>query len=207
MYGILESSTNTGDADELSMVFAAPMQVLSNQPSFSSDTMSLKRKSVTQDAQRWEISTNVFPSNDQGSSANFLVSSLTAKHTDLVFIRMPQVARPDSEKLAATRLLTLNADTTIGSDVINITGGTLPQGEFINIEGDPKVYIVLGMDKNTGNATVYPNIRSAILSGASIKFGDKVTMKAYYDTDTRLGITYKDGLLSDPGSINLIEAL
>jgi len=34
-----------------------------------------------------------------------------------------------------------------------------------------------------------------------------VRMSVRYELDTALGITYVDGIMSDPGSVKLIEAL
>ena len=70
LYGILKDSTNTGLDSQLQCIFNAPLSVISNQPAYVQDMMSLKRVVGSQNVQRWEIEANIQPTND---SANFLV--------------------------------------------------------------------------------------------------------------------------------------
>ena len=61
MYGVLKSSVNTGADDELASVFSTPLSINSNQPEFSSDTLSLNRVVSSQGVQRWEIEAEIMP--------------------------------------------------------------------------------------------------------------------------------------------------
>jgi len=99
------------------------------------------------------------------------------------------------------------------SKTFNITGMTnLVVGEFIQFTGDPKVYLVTSAGTQatttTGtNVSVEPKLRINISAGTVIKFAGNITMNARYDIDSALGITFTDGILSDPGTIKLIEDL
>jgi hypothetical protein len=60
-YGLLRSSTNTGLRSELIAIFTAPLSIISKKPNFSSETVTLKRRSVVTDIQRWEITAGIQP--------------------------------------------------------------------------------------------------------------------------------------------------
>jgi len=206
-YGVLEENINTGLNSELSYVFAAPLSVVSNQPVFVSDTLSLKRKVNSQDVQRWEIEATISPTND---SSNFLVHSVLNGHSEVFYLRMPQVYVPESKRISNSLTLSLNGTALIGVSTVNIAGlngKILPKGEFITFAGDSKVYLVTRTSSDGTGINIYPPLRQNIASGASIKYGDKVTMLARYDVDVQLGITYIDGILTDQGSVKFIEAI
>lgn len=204
MYGVLKSSTNTGLDSELQYVFAAPLNIKSNQPAFISDTMSLKRKVNSQKVQRWEISAEIVPTND---SSNFLVHSVVNGYTDIFFIRMPQVFTPI--KLPQNLDLRMTATKLAGSNSLNLSGVTTLDltGQFISFSGNSKVYLVVSKGVNGVGIGITPPLLSNIANTTIVISGDNVTMRARYDEDTQLGITYVDGVMSSPGTINFIEAL
>jgi hypothetical protein len=80
-YGILNGT-------EMIAKFIAPLTVKSNQPVFSSDTLSLSRVSVKRNVQRWEIDANLEP---LVGTANDLFAHLVTKGSSESFkIKMPQ---------------------------------------------------------------------------------------------------------------------
>ena len=205
-YGILKSVTNTGSDADLLIKFSTPLSVISNQPAFASDSMSLRRVVSGQQVQRWEIEANLSPSND---SADFLVHSVDKGYSGIVHIRMPQVFRPASQKTPVVALTASAA--AVGATTINATGfGTgqnMAKGEFISFGSSPKVYLVTISGTEGSGVGIYPPLVSAVTGGTTINIGDRVTMYARYDTNTQLGIRYSDGIMSDPGSVKFIEAL
>ena len=206
-YGILKSSTNTGADSELSSVFAAPLSIVSNQPAFVSDTASLRRVVSTQGVQRWEIEAALVPTND---SANYLAHSVLNGYNQVIYVRMPQVYRPARLMLNEIYSLRLTANAAVGSTTISMDGmgaDQIPLGEFINIGNDPKVYVVTNSGINGVGVQIHPPLLSAKVINDTVKFGTKVTMRARYDLNTQLGIAFTDGILADPGSVKLIEAI
>jgi hypothetical protein len=206
-YGILKSNYNTGLDSELACVFSTPLSLVSNQPAYISDTMSLRRKAHSQNVQRWELQANIVPTND---SVNYLVHSVMNGHTNVIYIRMPQVFRPDSNKTRKGLIFTMSNSVSAGTDTFNITEDTiqpLAVGEFISFVGHSKVYLVI--DSGIGNAGVKisPSLRQGVSAGTQIIYGDKVTLSARYDIDVALGMTYSDGILINPGSVKFVEAL
>jgi hypothetical protein len=80
-YGILNGTA-------LIAKFTVPLTVKSNQPVFSSDTLSLSRVSVKRNVQRWEIDANLEP---LVGTANDLFAHLVTKGSSESFkIKMPQ---------------------------------------------------------------------------------------------------------------------
>jgi hypothetical protein len=117
---------------------------------------------------------------------------------------MPQI----SQMKCSSGNILLDGTFLPGEDNINFTGATkLIPGEFINIGGDPKVYVVVEAGVAGVGAKIFPPLRVAAPANAVIKTDKKVTMSVRFNTDVQLGISYTDGVLSDPGSISLIEAL
>jgi hypothetical protein len=205
-YGVLKTSTNTGSDRELAYKFAAPLKVISNQPVFGADTVSLRRVVTYQQVQRWEIETNVVPTNDSGV---FLAHSVSNGYHTPIYVRMPQVWRP--VKTSQNLSVKLGFNASVGATTVHLTGVPatgLPVGEFIQFEPAGKVYVVTDSGTGGGTATkIFPSLAIAHLANDPVIYGDLVTMKAWMDSSVSLGITYTDGILSDPGTIRLIEKI
>jgi len=206
-YGILRSATNTGQDSELIAVFAAPLSINSNRPSLINDTLTLKRKASYSDIQRWEIETALVPFENP---SEFLVQNVAAGYSEPFFIRMPQIYR--SEKISQTLAPKVFAAVSAGNTTVNITnaGAGLPVGEFIKFAGHSKVYIVKASTSIGGSVnqlTIFPKLSKSIALNESVLYGDKVSMAAMYGDDSKIGISYIDGILSQVDSITLIEVL
>jgi len=201
-FGILKGSTNTGLDSEVLLDFVAPLNIVSVSPVYSQDMLSLKRKVKTQNVQRWEIETNLLPENN---SSDFLIHSLESNYIDYVYVRVPQ-----NTGLNFTTATNITITNTVlkNTNYIDITNASsLVPGEFIKFSGHDKVYIVTESGTGGTGIKVQPSLRQDVYLGESVITGLLVTMKCRYDPTVKLGITYIDGILSDPGSIKLIEML
>lgn len=210
-YGILATNTNTGVDSELQCIFSTPLSVISNQPAYVQDMMNLSRKANSQNIQRWEIEAKLYPTNN---SANFLVHSVINGHDSIIYVRMPQV-HGVTTSLSASDFRVANGwaagvsqfQTAIW-DGLGLIQAALKVGEFIKFANHSKVYLVTAISgANPNTATIFPPLKAAIVSEEVIKVSQQVTMQARYDTTVQLGIQYVDGVLSDPGSVKLIEAI
>jgi len=204
--GILRSSIITAsiyDNDVIS-AFIAPVQIISNQPSYVQDTMNLRRRASSQGVQRWEISAGLSP---QNNSAFNLIHSAMNSNVTRFYIRMPQVVNLDigNNKTIEQASNTQLADSVGRNQSTITTQSRLTEGEFINIGDANKVYLVVKVDGTT--STIIPPAMMSAAAATSIKRGGNVKMYARYDSDTQLGITYTDGILSDPGVVKFIEAI
>jgi hypothetical protein len=211
LYGILKTSYNSGLASELAAVFASPLSITSNQPAFVSDTGNLRRRVASQGVQRWEIETSIVPTN---SSALFFVNSISAGFVEKVYVRMPQI--PGIKRLRGgiddVENLSLATSTacSAGSRLVNVSGlgnDNFGIGEFIRFDSDSKVYAVTDPGINGSGMQVHPPLRTTVYPSTKVWYGSKVTMTARYDTDVAVGIRFSDGILLDPGTIKLVEAL
>jgi uncharacterized secreted protein with C-terminal beta-propeller domain len=198
-YGILRSSSNTGADAEIQCGFSTPLSVISNQPAYTQSMMNLKYKTNSQNAQRWEIEANLETTNN---SPDFLVHSVTAGHANRIYVRMPQVYGAFSQDINAGTSSVTNTKVA-GIDTIDITGSIPNVGEFIQFTGASKVYLVIA--KTTSDIRIAPSLITTVAAATVLLRGGRVTMQAYYDPSVKLGITYIDGVLSDPGSVKLIE--
>jgi hypothetical protein len=205
MYGILRSSTNTGDDDELVSKFVAPLSINSNQPSFVADTLSLKRRTGNQFAQRWELTTKL---ETIAGTPDILTHLISSGFNEEIFVRFPQIH--GLNLLPSNLNIKLTDSVVAPQSTINVSGllgEQMRPGEFFNIAGDLKVYLVTEAGTDGTNVGVQPPIRKDIAAGAALSLGDKVTMVGKYDNNTTLGITYSDGVLGDAGTVNIVEAL
>jgi hypothetical protein len=193
-YGILSSQINTGLDSELECVFVAPLSIISNQPAYVQDMLNLRRSASSQNVQRWEIESNIEPTNN---SANALVHSVMNGYDNVFYVRMPQVYG-----IALTASGSVRDTAIVGADTISLNGAGCKKGEFIQFTGDNKVYLVV---EGGSTIKIHPPLLRQATAGTLLITGGKVTMRARYDSDVRLGITYVDGILSDPGSIKLVE--
>ena len=184
--------------------FVAPMRIVSNDPAFVTDSLSLHQQAVKQNVQRWEITTNVEPSNN---SSDFFIHSLVNGHTNVFEVEMPQVYRGANVKSTASLLeAQTTANKGVSSVVVNCVGEIL-KGEFIRFANHNKVYVVIGERSGNGAMQIYPELKAAVPAGTDILFDKDVKMRARYDPTLALGINFVDGIMSDPGSIKLVEAL
>jgi hypothetical protein len=197
MYGILNN------ANELIAIFAAPLHVHSNRPVFVTDSMSLKRfTSYRGTAQRWEIEASLVPLKED---ANRLMVDLVTKGVGTpTRVRMPQnygVIRQNQVTFP------INASGSRGSTQISV--GNLPPrgvvaGTFVNFSVGGKVYMTT-TDSGGSTLNVFPPLLTNI--SGQMYYKDDVVGSFYYDTSNVQGMTYSDGILFDPDTIRLVEAL
>jgi hypothetical protein len=200
-YGILKTTSNTGTDAELQCVFTTPLSIVSNQPAYVQDMLNLKRKVNSQNIQRWEMEANIEPSNN---SSNFLVHSVMNGYDTVLNIRMPQVYGNAPVDIAANTSAVTNG-ISASTDTIGVSG-TIPNvGEFVQFTNHDKVYLVV--ERFSTSMKIAPALLKNVTINENIKRGGRVTLKAYYDNAVKLGITYIDGILSDPGSVRFIEAI
>ena len=203
LFGILKGGAveNTGLDSELSAVFSTPLTITSNQPVLAADTLSLRRKTMGQRAQRWEITANICPT---VGSNEYLLHSVFHGHEKTFQVRMPQIPKSPYSNAA----LTIAAAFTKGETILSYdreTTGDLIAGEFICFSNRKKVYLVMAVDTENQEFEIFPPLIENMDVGETIYHGDKVTLYAKAETSTGLGMTFIDGLLMDPGTITLIE--
>ena len=202
MFGICDSS------GYIIARFAAPMTVRSNQPIYSSDTLSLKRQSTRRSAQRWEIETNLEPLT--GGANDLFVDIVSKGYDEVVYVKMPQNigvinARGNAQTVSVSSLSDLNY-VTVSNNVFQGRSNLIPSGTFFTISGIKKVYMTIGNRLGDGTIQVYPALKE-IFSNRQMNIYNNVIGEFYYDLDTIRGMVFTDGALMDNGTIKLVEAL
>lgn len=188
-----------------------PLSIISNEPVFDMTTVSLKTQRAGQGHQRWELSFNV--TNEKEDHVDtFLASFQDLETTDTMI--MPQLPEVDKQVTVNTNSRSIGAFAAAGVSSVSISrsnNGLVPKGSFIKFSNSDKIYI-LTADLNlsgtgTVNASIYPNLKKALTTSDSIKFKSDVVLTYHRNIDNQTGITFTDGVLSNIGSISLIEAL
>ena len=197
MYGIYENG-------KVIAQFTAPLSLVSNQPVFQSDTLSLKRFVVKRSAQRWELETGVEPLII--GAGDLMVSLVTKAYDTPVTIVTPQNY---GVKKARTNTLTPTASGAFNANSVSISGanGRIPAGTFVKFSTHSKVYMTtteFNGDFTSGTIGVYPRLRAAVTSTA-MQCNDDVLMTCYYDTDVVQGMQFSDGILMNGGTIKFVE--
>jgi len=187
----------------------APFRLSSNEPVFSSDSVSLKVRRVRQGAQRWELEFGLILQD----SSSFIADSVSTFH-DAQTMEMPQlnVRGTTISQGTSTVPVTVNGFHSAGETEVALASanGTIAKGRFIKFANHDKLYLVTALYSGTGDISIYPALVSNVPTATAFLYrdsGDSITFTAYRDISNVQGITFTDGILSDAGTINLIEAL
>jgi hypothetical protein len=189
----------------------APLTIESNEPIFVADSVSLKQQRASQGAQRWELSFGIQMTGNEGDFLVGLVTGLSQAKTMV----MPQLVSTDN-KVTATNTGVPSATAAGQSSVlINFSqiGGVLPKGSFIKFSNHAKIYMVTNAVTTSTSAvsvSIYPSLRTAVTTTHSVYHpgsSTKPLFQYYRDMETLQGLIYEDGIMVNPGTIKLIEAL
>jgi hypothetical protein len=184
--------------------FAAPTEVISNEPTFMSDALSLKRSAAKRPVQRWEVSSNLEP---LSAGAHKLSSLFARMGTSGIF----QIITPQNYggRLVRTCTAAVTATGSAGASQVTTSGvnGLIPDGTFIRFASHSKVYMTNGDHSTAGTLNIYPPLRAAVGAGSAMTYKEDVLMQVSLDNSAVAGMKYRDGILMDMGFIKLIERL
>ena len=183
----------------------APLKIRSNEPTFEMTTMSLKTQRASQSAQRFELTFATATS--AANEADALLGSIT-NITTAATMTMPQLPSIAAGNTAGVSLA-INANVAAGLSAVTIVSdGIILKGSFIKFSNHDKLYLVTAdVAAGTVPVSIYPALRKAVTTAHTFKTGASAVLTYYRSIDNAMGITFTDGLLSNAGSINLIEAV
>ena len=190
----------------------APVSIVSNEPMFDMTTVSLKTRRASQGHQRWELSFNIQPTDNNIEDA-LLAGVDNLNSETMIMPQMASVLDRFSFSGAATLSTTASANSTTVAITDNTTSsGTIPKGYFIKFNTSDKIYIVtsdatFGSSNTEVSVNIYPKLTQAISSGSQLLTGNSVVFSYYKDINNQTGITFTDGVLANPGTITLLEAI
>lgn len=194
-YGILENGVVIAR-------FVVPMTFRSNRPSFSSDTLSLKRNTLKRAAQRWELETRLEPLH--GGANELFAHMVEHGDTEVFTIIAPQNPGVVKARTSVSAPVGVGAK---GANQVVVTGnvGVIPRGTMIKFANHGKLYMTRNTLNGDGALGIYPELRLAV--NGEFKHRDDVVMNCLYDTDVIKGMQFEDGILMDNGTIKIIERL
>jgi len=188
-----------------------PFTITSNEPLFDMTTVSLKTDRASQGYQRWELSFNVVGT--KNTEADLLLSSVNnlTNVSQMVMPQLPSIDANSSYSGITNNSISHSAvnsgDT---STVLGSFSGVIPKGTFFNFDGQDKLYIATSAVDGTSNTRVlsfYPAAKSYSGTGQPVKIKGSCNFSYYINIDNQTGITYSDGVLSNLGTISLVEAV
>lgn len=194
------------------MKILAPFTITSNEPHFDIESISLKTYRVSQGYQRWDVSFDVQPEGNEPQ--NLLVDMLIGDQSGAATMVMPQF-KAVVENSTATGSASVNVAGVLGDSTVSLNtssaAGTLKKGSFISFSNHDKVYILtadLNMGGTTATANIYPTLRLAMpITTTTLEYGSSCLLTYYRDISTSTNIQFSDGILANPGRINLFEAV
>ena len=198
----------------------APYRIVSNQPIYETDSVSLAKQRASQGVQRWEISFDTLATSDNEVELLLGVIENLATADTMVMPQLPSVEKGTD---ASTNLtLTLGAaagDTSARVD----SDGFVKKGAFFKFSNHTKLYMLTSeievsesVNQATGvitrtdleqSFTFYPPLKTAVTTAHTMDTGADAQLSYYRDIDNQAGITFQDGILSSTGSVSLIEAI
>lgn len=191
----------------------APVRILSEEPVFSSETISLKRQMVSQGAQRWVLEFGLAPGVAAAVMAQ-IVSAKTSTHT----LEMPQIYEGSVSTTDLTGVIDVQtggasvSDTTISLDTESSkTGLTLGAGRFVKFANHDKIYMVKadatvdGVDQI--DVEIFPALEAEVPANTVMYYEQNVTFTGRLDPIDMFGITFNDGVVGRIDKITLTEAV
>jgi hypothetical protein len=188
----------------------APLTIRSNEPVFVADTISLKQQRASQGAQRWELD---FQIQTRDIEEDYFVGIVTGINTAKA-ITMPQLNSVDNKVTVTSNGVPSTTAAGVNTVIINFNqAGFLPKGSFIQFSNHNKIYMTTTNVTTTTAAVavpIYPSLRVAVNAAHLVYHPNsavKPSLQYFRSLDTLQGLTYEDGVLVNPGTIKLIEAL
>jgi hypothetical protein len=196
----------------------APFTITSNEPMFDADTVSLKKQRATQNAQRWEISFSTVGTPDTVQDMLIAAVSQNQLTSTMIMPQLPAVSDKftlENTNALPTTTVSIHVSASVGDSSIDVKtlnrSGTLPKGCFFKFSSHDKLYMTTSdtVFDGTNNPTInfYPSLRSNATTAHQVRLGDAARLTYYKSVDNMSGITFTDGVLSNSGTIELLEAL
>jgi len=189
----------------------APLSIISNEPMFDIDSVSLKKQRASQGAQRWELAFGVIGEPD--TQVDLFLSAAVGIETATTMI-MPQLNKVNDRSTLDSTSTTLFGSTVAGSSIVNVdasaTTGLLPKGSFIKFSNHDKLYVVTADANFTTGSTavsIYPTLKTTVAAADFMRTDAECTLTYLRSIDSATGITFTDGVLSSIGTVELIEVV
>jgi len=188
-----------------------PYNIYDNRTVFTNESLNKKRTHTFIDGQRFDMNFAVKPSHDP---SQIMLAHISGFHeTDTMVF--PQGVGLEDKRTYNGTLAVKNA-ATAGQDQITVNSQSghgankiIPAGYFIKFQGHSKIYMVTEeLNLNNGadkTLKIYPKLQKNVAAANEVKLGDDVIYTYERDIKTARGISFSGGVLTNPGTINLVE--
>jgi hypothetical protein len=198
----------------------APYTIVSNQPIYETESVSLAKQRASQGVQRWEISFDTLATADNEADLLLGVIENLATADTMVMPQLPSVEKGTD----ASTNLTLTLGAAVGDTSARVNSdGFVKKGAFFKFSNHTKLYMLTSeievtenVDQATGvitrtdleqSFTFYPPLKTTVTTAHTMDTGADAQLSYYRDIDNQAGITFQDGILSSTGAVSLIEAI
>ncbi len=188
-----------------------PYTISDNRTVYLNESLNKKRTTTQLTGQRFDMNFSVKPSHDP---SQIMLAHISGFHkTDtMIFpqgVGLEDKRTYDGSLEVKTALFPGSDEVTVNSISGHGANKIIPAGYFITFDGHPKVYMVteeVTIDDMTDKVLkVYPNLQAGIDVNELVQFGDDVIYTYERDIRTARGVTFSNGILTNPGTINLVE--
>jgi hypothetical protein len=198
----------------------APYTIVSNQPIYETESVSLAKQRASQGVQRWEISFDTLATADNEADLLLGVIENLATADTMVMPQLPSVEKGTD----ASTNLTLTLGAAVGDTSARVNSdGFVKKGAFFKFSNHTKLYMLTSEIEVTENVdpltgvitrtdleqsfTFYPPLKTTVTTAHTMDTGADAQLSYYRDIDNQAGITFQDGILSSTGAVSLIEAI
>jgi len=233
MFGILNIDTandNDGSNGIVIAQFAASVSINSARVIAVSDSLSLRRLSSTNLAQRWEIKAQIY---DPNFFIDYFVHNVINDVNTSIFIRPPLPVKKfeltendprgysniatETDKYNFSRgIAEIVSTETAGSDHValrlNQGDAKVFKGDFVRFQNHSKLYMVtsvsiINASRDDIQIGLFPRLTKDLVFLGNANLGLNATMTCFYDNTQLSGLTYQDGILVESPKITFVEAL
>ena len=189
----------------------APLSIISDEPDFYSETISLQPQIASQGVQRWVLEFGITHLSDNKALDSF-VNAVNKRGNYIKSMVMPQLHHA-KERTTLSGSVTANGATLAGSTSITVNddgqSGILSKGYFVKFANHTKVYTVTADVDFAGTGTksvgLYPPLVADVALNEQMLIGNSVTLEYIRDINDIRGITFFDGKLSGIDRVRIFE--
>jgi hypothetical protein len=189
----------------------APLTITSNEPLYEVDTVSLRKQRASQGVQRWELAFNTVGTAE--TQVDIFLGAVV-DNQEVQSMVMPQLPQVDAKTTLSQPTLNMFGTTVAGATTTLLVGtsayGFIPKGTFFKFSNHDKIYVTTNdvqMGSTNKFMNFYPALRVQNTNSNTVRFGSGAILTYYRDINNQTGITFSDGVLSNAGTISVIEAL
>ena len=190
-----------------------PYNIFDNRTVFQNQSLNLQRTTTFLPGQRFDMNFQVKPSHDPSA---IMLAHISGFHSVDTMIMPQALGMEEKRTFKGSAVAASNA--VAGADLVTISatsgdgaGNIIPAGYFLTFAGHPKLYMVTENvelnDTTNKSLKIYSRLVADIVASENVNLGDNVLYTYERDIKTARGVSFNNGVLTNPGTINLVEKI